>query len=78
MSTQSQADIQEIVRLKSLYYAAINRKFLGPETQDAPTDNEGQKRAKKALRMAHKATEPENQAFVERLRRRMVELGVTP
>jgi len=76
MSTQSQADTQEIARLKSLYQAAINRKFLGPETQDAPTDNEGQKRAKKALRRAHQATQLENQAFVERLRRRMVELGI--
>ncbi len=76
MSTQSQADTQEIARLKSLYHAAINRKFLGPETQDAPADNAGQKRAKKTLRMAHQATQLENQAFVERLRRRMVELGI--
>ncbi|MGH9635733.1 MAG: hypothetical protein ACRD72_12950 [Candidatus Angelobacter sp.] len=72
MLTKSQADIQEIDRLKSLYRAAISRKFSGPGAQDSGPDTEDQKRTQKAL----KAIELENQAFVERLRRRLVELGV--
>ena len=72
MLTRSQADIQEIDRLKSLYRAAISRKFSAPGAQDSGPDTEDQKRTQKAL----KAIELENQAFVERLRRRLVELGV--
>jgi len=72
MRTTSQADTHEIARLKSLYYAASNRKFPRPESQDLGADSEDEKRAAKAF----KAIEDENKAFVERLRRRMDELGV--
>ena len=72
MRTTSQADTNEIARLKSLYYAASNRKFPRPESQDLGADSEDEKRAAKAF----KAIEDENKAFVERLRRRMDELGV--
>lgn len=60
MRTKSQAEIGEIARLKSLYHDAVNRKFDSPDAQDSPNDNETQKRAKKAIRMANEAREREN------------------
>jgi hypothetical protein len=77
MATKYVADstekAQEISRLKYHYYTASNRKYHTPEHHDALADH---KSAKDAPASANQAAQRENQAFIERLRDRMTELGV--
>ena len=77
MATKYVADsiekAQEISRLKYHYYTASNRKYHAIEPHDAAA---GQKSAQVTPASANQASQRENQAFIERLRDRMTELGL--
>ena len=76
-TTPETGQASEIARLKALYRIANARKYLGPETQDAASDNEEQKRAKAALRLIHQANRFENEAFKKRLQARLKDIGIS-